>query len=90
MNLPRFSLTTRLTTFYSLVSTAVLFGMGLLVTVLVERHFEEMDQRFLDDKIELVLELSKHASSNEDLRLRLTDALNHHADLHVLVRDEKG
>lgn len=90
MNLPRFSLTTRLTIFYSLVSTAVLFGMGLLVTVLVERHFEEIDQRFLADKVELVEELSKHASSNEDLRLRLTDALNHHADLHVLVRDEKG
>lgn len=90
MNLPRFSLTTRLTTFSSLVSTAVLFGMGLLVTVLVERHFEEIDQTLLADKVELVTELSKHASSNEDLRLRLTDALNHHADLHVLVSDEKG
>lgn len=90
MNLPRFSLTTRLTAFYALVSTAVLLGMGLLVTVLTEEHFEEMDQRFLRDKVERVADLARDARSDEDLRLRLTDALDHSGDLRILVRDAQG
>ncbi len=90
MNLTRLSLTTRLTAFYALVSTVVLLGMGLLVTVLVEDHFVEIDQRFLADKVELVADLSSHAVSDEDLRVRLTEALDHHADLRMLVRDKQG
>ena len=90
MSFPKFSLTTRLTAFYALVSTAVLLGMGLLVIVLVEDHFEEVDQRFLGEKIELVTDLTKHALSDDDLRLRLTDALDHHGDLRMLVRDAQG
>ncbi len=90
MTLTRLSLTTRLTAFYALVSTVVLFGMGLLVTALVEAHFDEIDQRFLSDKIDLVADLAQHALSNDDLRQRLGEALDHHGDLHVLVRDNKG
>lgn len=90
MIIPRFSLTTRLTAFYALVSTAALLGMGSLVTILAEEHFEEIDQRFLRDKVELVADLAKTARSDEDLRLRLTDALDHSGDLQVLVRDAQG
>ncbi len=90
MNLTRLSLTTRLTVFYALVSTAVLLGMGSLVMTLAEEHFTEIDQRFLGDKLELIADLAGHAASDHDLRLRLTDALEHHGDLHVLVRDPEG
>ncbi len=90
MNLHRFSLTSRLTAFYTLVSIAVLLGMGLLVNVLVEDHFEEIDQRFLDDKLALIADLTGHAQSDEDLRLRLNDALDHHDELRVLVSDAQG
>lgn len=90
MTLQRYSLTTRLTAFYALVSTVVLFGMGLLVTLLVEAHFEEIDQRFLDDKLALIFGLTRHAQSDDELKLRLAEALDHHADLRVLVRDAQG
>lgn len=90
MTLQRYSLTTRLTAFYALVSTVVLFGMGLLVTLLVEAHFEEIDQRFLDDKLALIAGLTRHAQSDDELKLRLAEALDHHADLRVLVRDAQG
>ena len=61
MDFHRFSLTTRLTAFYALVSAAVLLGMGSLVMVLAEDHFAEIDQRFLGEKVELIADLTKHA-----------------------------
>ena len=50
----RFSLTARLTAFYTLVSALVLVGMGLLVSLATGRHFVELDRDYLHDKIALV------------------------------------
>ena len=52
--LGRLSLTTRLAAFYTLVSAAVLVGMGVLVSQATERHFVELDRDYLHDKIELI------------------------------------
>lgn len=48
------SLTFRLTLLFSVVSSAVLLVLGLIVGGLVERHFEEMDLDLLEGKVELV------------------------------------
>ncbi|MFT6591050.1 MAG: two-component system heavy metal sensor histidine kinase CusS, partial [Rhodoferax sp.] len=55
--LRRFSLTTRLTVLYALVSASVLLGMATIISMAVERHFIELDQATLGDKIHLVQDL---------------------------------
>ena len=83
------SLTTRLTLLFASVSTAVVLLLGLLVGILVERHFVEIDLVLLQGKLELVRHAFAHAPSpvaGDDLGQRLDAALVGHPDLAVEVR----
>ena len=53
----RYSLTTRLTVFFTLASGLVLVGLGTLVAISIDRHFVELDRDALRDKIHLTREV---------------------------------
>lgn len=64
--LNRASLTLRLTLLFTTVSTAVLLLLGLQISALFEKHFEELDKSLLVGKLELVShELDKIRTNNE-------------------------
>ena len=66
---PRFSLTTRLTLFYTLASATVLLGLGWLTSLAMNQHFEDLDRGILQDKIHLIQEVAAKASSKADLQI---------------------
>ena len=88
--LRRFSLTTRLTVFYTLVSALLLLGMAWLVAMAVSHHFEELDKDTLQDKVHLIQDVVGKATSLVDLRERLEDSLQNHPGLYVQIDDQAG
>ncbi len=86
----RLSLTARLTAFYTLVSAAVLVGMGVLVSLATERHFVELDRDFLKDKIELVQTIVSETASSEMLAPRLDELLTSHHGLFIELHNSAG
>ena len=88
--LRRFSLTTRLTVIYTLVSALVLLGMAWIIAMTVSRHFEELDGDTLQDKIHLIQGIVAKATSPIDLRERLEDSLQNHPGLYVQIDDQAG
>ena len=79
----RFSLTTRLTLFYTLASATVLLGLGWLTSVSMNQHFEDLDRATLLDKIHLIQEVAGKANSKPVLNERLNDILHSHEGLFV-------
>ncbi|HNV60239.1 MAG TPA: HAMP domain-containing protein, partial [Rhodoferax sp.] len=86
----KLSLTRRLTLFFTVVAAAVVLGLGGLFLVETERHFVELDRMALQDKRHLIEEILSNANSVDDARWRLSEALNYHPDLHVLVQNTHG
>lgn len=84
------SLTSRLTLFFTLLSAAIVLGLGAIFLVASERHFIVLDDIVLQDKQRLVGELLTKSSSAYDAQARLKEALDHHQGLYVLLRDERG
>jgi two-component system, OmpR family, heavy metal sensor histidine kinase CusS len=84
------SLTARLTLFFTLLSAAILLGLGAIFLVASERHFIVLDDIVLQDKQRLVGELLDKSTSEEEAQLRLKEALGHHHGLYVLLRDVRG
>jgi len=93
--LSRLSLTRRLSLFFTLVATSVVLGLGGLFMTAADRHFIELDRSVLQDKRHLIDDILASANSAEDLRWRLSEALNHHhgagfadcGDWHVFVHE---
>lgn len=81
----RYSLTTRLTVFFTLASGLVLVGLGTLVAISIDRHFVELDRDALRDKIHLTREVIGKSRSQQDLQIRLDDVLHSHEGLFVSV-----
>jgi len=83
--MPRFSLTTRLTVFFSLSSAGVLLGLGVLIATAIDRHFAEEDFAILGDNIRLIRKIcvEKGPASAPP---RLAEALEHHAGLVAQVQ----
>ena len=81
----RYSLTTRLTVFFTLASGLVLVGLGTLVAISIDRHFVELDRDALRDKIHLTREVIGKSTSPQDLKIRLDDVLHSHEGLFVSV-----
>ena len=81
----RYSLTTRLTVFFTLASGLVLIGLGTLVAISIDRHFVELDRDALRDKIHLTREVIGKSKSPQDLQTRLDDVLHSHEGLFVSV-----
>ena len=69
----RYSLTTRLTVFFTLASGLVLIGLGTLVAISIDRHFVELDRDALRDKVHLTREVIGKSKSPQDLKTRLED-----------------
>lgn len=90
MTWQRLSLTARLTGFYLLVSALLLLGMTAVILPAIDRHFAELDQETLQDKIHLVQDLIAQPATPEALRLRLDDALRHHPGLTVRIEGADG
>ena len=82
----RLSLTTRLTALYTLVSTIVLVGLGILVVFATSRHFVELDRDYLQDKIGLVQKIVRESPSPEVLSSRLDELLGSHHGLFIDLR----
>ena len=81
----RYSLTTRLTVFFTLASGLVLIGLGTLVAISIDRHFVELDRDALRDKVHLTREVIGKSKSPQDLKTRLDDVLHSHEGLFVTV-----
>lgn len=88
--LRRFSLTTRLTVIYTLVSALLLLGMAWIIALAVIHHFEELDRDTLEDKIHLIQVVVGKATAPIDLRDRLDDALQNHPGLYVQIDEPSG
>lgn len=84
------SLTSRLTLFFTLLSAAIVLGLGVILLVASERHFIDLDDIVLQDKQQLVGELLAKSSSTQDAQVRLKEALDHHHGLYVLIKDAHG
>ena len=82
----RFSLTTRLTVFYTLASATVLLGLGWVTSMAMNQHFEDLDRSLLEDKIHLIQEVATKANSPQDLQNRLNEVLHSHEGLIVNVQ----
>ena len=90
LSLGKLSLTRRLTLFFTVVAAAVVLGLGGLFLVEIDQHFVEMDRMALQEKRHLIEEILGNASAVDDASLRLSEALNYHHDLHILVQDSQG
>ena len=84
--LGRLPLTARLTAFYALVSATVLVGLAILVAFATDRHFVELDQDYLQDKIGLVQKIVAESPSQDLLSSRLDELLGSHHGLFVDLR----
>lgn len=88
--LKNFSLTSRLTIFFTIVSAVVLLGLGGLFLFASGKHFVELDRSTLQDKKRLIEDILDDARSTDDAKARLREALSHHHGLYVLVKDAQG
>ena len=88
--LRRLSLIRRLTLFFTLVAASVVLGLGGLFMTAADRHFIELDRSVLQDKRHLIDDILASANSAEDLRWRLSEALNHHHGLFARVTTPTG
>lgn len=89
----RESITFRLTLLFALVSTTVLLFLGLMVGMLAERHFEELDMELLDGKLELLQHVLEKVHGNDELvelPRQLNDLLVGHHGLSVIVLAPDG
>lgn len=87
------SITVRLTLLFSSVSTTVLLLLGLLIGLLVERHFVQLDMELLDGKLEYLHHTLENVRSDQELEAlprQLQDSLVGHHGLAVVVLKPGG
>ena len=85
-----FSLTSRLTIFFTMAAAAIVLGLGVLFMVLTAQHFVDLDRSSLQDKQHLIEEILTTANSTDDARWRLGEALGNHHDLYASVESRQG
>ena len=90
LSLSRLSLTSRLTLFFTLVAASIVVGLGGLFMTAANRHFIDLDRSVLQDRQHLIDDILASANSAEDLRWRLSEALNHHHGLFARVTTPTG
>ena len=86
----RLSLTQRLTLIFVGVCTAVLLGLGWVVSNSVEKHFEALDMEVLSGKMELIAQALQRVGAASDLTQlshQLARSLIGHHGLEVLLLD---
>lgn len=87
------SLAQRLTLWFVAVGSAVLLGMGWLVSTSVEKHFETLDMEVLAGKMELIGQALQGVNAPDDLTQlshQLARSLVGHHGLEVMLLDADG
>ena len=84
------SLTQRLTILFTALAAAVVVGLGLVFIEATARHFVDLDHATLQDKQHLIEDIVRRATSVEDTRSRLNEALSHHDGLYVEAKTTQG
>jgi two-component system, OmpR family, heavy metal sensor histidine kinase CusS len=79
----RLTLTTRLTFLYTLVSAAVLLGLGVLVAWSTHLHFIDLDRHYLLDKVQLIQKIVDETPEPAELSAKLDESLNSHQGLFL-------
>lgn len=79
----RLTLTARLTFLYTLVSAAVLLGLGFLVAWSTHQHFIDLDRDYLLDKVHLIQKIVEETPEPSSLVGRLEESLNSHQGLFI-------
>ncbi len=86
------SITWRLTLLFSIVSSAVLLALGLLIVSAVEQHFEQQDLDELKGKLELIRHTLDELKPGDDFSLlqhTLIDSLVGHSGLEAAIFNMK-
>lgn len=86
----RLTLTARLTLLYTLVSATVLLGLGILVAWSAHQHFIELDQDYLQDKVQLVQKIMNETPGGVALAAKLDDLLDSHHGLFVAIHQNEA
>lgn len=87
------SIRLRLTLFFVATSSAVLIGVGSLIGLQIEAHFEEQDVAEMSGKLELIAHALSKVYTHEELQnlpQQLDDALVGHPGLIVALADDGG
>ena len=79
----RWTLTARLTFLYTLVSAAVLLGLGVLVAWSTHLHFIDLDRDYLLHKVQLIQEIVDETPEPAELSAKLDESLNNHQGLFI-------
>ncbi|MDC6177058.1 heavy metal sensor histidine kinase [Ralstonia solanacearum] len=85
----QFSLTTRLTAYFSLCSAAVLLGLGVLIALAMERHFAVEDFTALHENVSVIRTIIE-TSPTAEVEARLRDALQHRTGLITRIQRSDG
>jgi len=84
--LQRLTLTARLTVLYTLVSAAVLLGLGVLVAWSTHLHFIDLDREYLLDKVHLIQKTVDETPEPTELTAKLDELLSSHQGLFISLR----
>ncbi|WP_332745986.1 heavy metal sensor histidine kinase [Hydrogenophaga sp.] len=79
----RLTLTARLTFLYTLVSAAVLLGLGVLVAWSTHLHFIDLDRDYLLDKVHLIERIVDETPEPTELSTKLDELLDSHHGLFI-------
>ncbi|MDP3810827.1 MAG: heavy metal sensor histidine kinase [Hydrogenophaga sp.] len=81
----RLTLTARLTVLYTLVSAAVLLGLGVLVAWSTHQHFIDLDRDYLLDKVHLIQKIVDETPDAAELSAKLNELLDSHHGLFIAI-----
>lgn len=84
--LQRLTLTARLTVLYTLVSAAVLLGLGVLVAWSTHLHFIDLDREYLLDKVHLIQKTVDETPEPTELSAKLDELLSSHQGLFISLQ----
>ena len=87
--LQRFSLVTRLTILYALISALVLCGLGIMVARATYSHFVDLDQVYLQGKGILVQNSLRQANNPRAVAALLAQQMDSHEGLYISVVSDK-
>ncbi|MCL9849323.1 heavy metal sensor histidine kinase (plasmid) [Ralstonia solanacearum P673] len=80
----QFSLTTRLTAYFSLCSATVLLGLGVVIALAMDQHFAVEDYTALRENVSVIQKVVE-SSPAQQVPERIREALQHRTDLLVRV-----
>ncbi|MGN7103319.1 heavy metal sensor histidine kinase [Ralstonia holmesii] len=81
----QFSLTTRLTAYFSLCSAAVLLGLGIVIALAMDQHFAVEDYTALRENVSVIQKIVE-SSPAPQVPERIREALQHRTDLVARIQ----